>query len=123
MTKMRDHTLELLLSLDGFAHAPSAGYWIKYEVKDVAKTAERPHGIKYSLTLHDPEGQRIFGFDNAHRPKKGKGPAAASRRRQAADHMHRGGRIFAYEFKDALTLLEDFDKGVNAALKRKGVKT
>lgn len=123
MIKTRDHTLDLLLSLDGFVFAPSPGYWIKYEVKEVAKTDERPHGIKYSLTLHDPDGERIFGIDNAHRPQKGGGPAAKSRRPKAADHLHRGGRIYAYEFKDAVTLLEDFDKGVLAALKRKGVET
>jgi len=32
--------------------------------------------------------------------------------------MHRGGRVYTYEFKDAETLLADFDKGVNAVLKR-----
>ena len=122
MTEKRDHTLDLLLSLDGLVHAPGPGYWIKYEVKSVVETAERPHGIKYSLTLHDPDGERIFGIDNAHRPQKGRGPAAKSRRPKAADHLHRSGKIYAYEFKDAVTLLEDFDKGVLATLKRKGVK-
>jgi len=84
---------------------------------------ELPNGIKYSLTLHDPQGERIFGIDNAHRPKKQRGPAAKSKRAKAADHLHRGGRVYAYEFKDAETLLADFDKGVNAALKGKGVKS
>jgi len=88
----------------------------------VEKTPERPHGIKYSLTLHDRQGERIFGIDNAHRPKKRGDPAAKSTQPKAADHLHRGGRVYAYEFKDAETLLADFDKGVNAALKRKGVK-
>jgi len=36
--------------------------------------------------------------------------------------MHRGGRVYPYVFKDANTLLDDFDKGVNAALKRQGAK-
>ena len=31
-------------------------------------------------------------------------------------------KTYTKEFKDAETLLADFDKGVNAALKRKGVK-
>ena len=122
MMKKRDHTLDLLLDLDGLVHAPSPGYWIKYEAKTVPKTDATPHGIKYSLTLHGPDGERIFGIDNAHRPEKGRGPAAKSKRPKAADHMHRGGKVFAYEFKDAETLLVDFDKGVLAALKRKGVK-
>lgn len=122
MTKKRDHSFELLIDLDGLHFVQQGGYWIKYEVSAVEKTSMRPHGIKYSLTLHDTQGERIFGIDNAHRPKKRGGPAARSTRPMAADHLHRGGRVYTYEFKDAETLLFDFDKGVNAALKRKGVK-
>lgn len=122
MTKNCDYSLELLIDLNGLSFAQEGGYWIKYEVSAVKKTPEKPHGIKYSLTLHDPQGERIFGIDNAHPPKKRRGPAAKCRRPEAADHFHRGGRVFTYEFKDAETLLADFDKGVNAALKRKGVK-
>ena len=122
MKKKRDHSLELLLDLDGLNFAQEGGYWIKYEVSAVENTAERPHGIKYSLTLHDPQGERIFGIDNAHRPKKRRGPAARSTRPKAADHMHRGGREYTYEFEGAETLLVDFDKGVNAALKMRGIK-
>ena len=122
MRKKRDHSLELLLDLDGLHFAQEGGFWIKYEVSTVKTTVERPHGIKYSLTLHDPQGQRIFGIDNAHRPKKRGGPAARSSRPRAADHMHRGGRVYPYVFKDAKTLLADFDMGVNAALKRQGAK-
>lgn len=122
MTKKRDHSLELLLDLDGLNFAQEGGYWIKYEVSVVEKTAERPLGIKYSLTLHDPQGKRIFGIDNAHRLKKRRGPAARSTRPKAADHLHRGGREYTYEFKGAETLLVDFDKGVNAVLRRQGIK-
>ena len=122
MIRNRDHSLELLLDLDGLHFAQEGGYWIKYEVSGVEKTAERPHGIKYSLTLHDTKGERIFGIDNAHRPKKRRGPAARLTRPTAVDHLHRGGRVYTYEFKDAETLLVDFDKGVNAALKRQGIK-
>ena len=53
MTNKRDHSLELLLDLDGLNFAQEGGYWMKYEVSTVEKTAERQHGIKYSLTLHD----------------------------------------------------------------------
>jgi hypothetical protein len=122
MLKKRDHSLELLLDLDGLNFAQEGGFWIKYEVSAVEKTSERPHGIKYSLTLHDPQGKRIFGIDNAHRPKKRRGPAAKSTRPKAADHMHRDRREYIYEFDGAETLLVDFDKGVNAALKRQGIK-
>ncbi len=122
MTKKCDYALELLINLDGLNFIQEGGYWIKYEVSAVEKTPERPHGIKYSLTLHDPQAERIFGIDNVHRPRKQGGPAAKSMRPKAADHLHRGGRVYTYEFKDAKTLLADFDKGVIAALKRKGVK-
>jgi hypothetical protein len=122
MVRKRDHSLELLIDLDGLSFAQDGGYWIKYEVSAVKETPGRPHGIKYSLTLHDRQGERIFGIDNAHRPKKRGGPAAKSTRPKAADHLHRGRRVFTYEFEDAETLLVDFDEGVNAALKRKGVK-
>jgi len=122
MIKKRDHSLELLLDLDGLKFAQEGGYWIKYEVSAVEKTSERPHGIKYSLTLHDPRGKRIFGIDNAHRPKRRRGPAARSTRPKAADHTHKGGRAYTYEFKGAETLLVDFDKGVCAALKKQGIE-
>ena len=122
MMKKRDHSLELLLDLDGLNFAQEGGFWIKYEVSAVEKTSERPNGIKYSLTLHDPQGKRIFGIDNAHRPKKRRGPATKSTRPKAADHMHRDRRANTYEFDGAETLSVDFDKGVNAALKRQGIK-
>ena len=122
MAEIRDHSLDLLLDLDGLNFAQEGGYWIKYEVSTAEKTAERPHGIKYSLTLHDPQGTRIFGIDNAHRPRKRRSPAARSTRPKAVDHLHRGGRAYTYKFEDAETLLVDFDKGVNAALKRQGIK-
>jgi len=75
-----DHALELLLDLNGFAYATDGGYWLKYDVKKVRKTVEKPHGMKYSLTLHDPNGNRVFGIDNAHRPETPKNPAGKSRR-------------------------------------------
>ncbi len=46
-----------------------------------------------------------------------------SRRPLVADHMHKGSRMVSYEYKDAETLLKDFDTGVNATLKKEGVET
>ena len=60
MTKKRDHSLELLMDLDGLNFSQEGGYWVKYEVSTVEKTPERPHGIKYSLTLHDPQRSTHF---------------------------------------------------------------
>lgn len=122
MARKTDHALKLLLDLDGFAYATDGGYWLKYEVKKVQKTIEKPHGIKYSLTLHHPNGKRIFGIDNSHRPEASKNPAGKSRRPLVADHMHKGNRLVPYKFKDAEKLLEDFDAGINATLKKEGVK-
>jgi hypothetical protein len=42
------------------------GYWVKIEAWRVEATAEVPHGIRYALTLHEPYGKRILGYDNAH---------------------------------------------------------
>ena len=57
---------EYELAFDGAEYLFEAGYWVKIEVKRTAPTAQRPHGLSYSLTLHDPEGVRLLGFDNAH---------------------------------------------------------
>lgn len=75
---MADHELEFLLSLDGYEFRFVSGYRVKFAVRKIAASAGRPHGIKYSLTPHDPKGRRICGIDNAHR---------AGRRREF-DHRH-----------------------------------
>ena len=116
-----DHTLQLLMDLDGLNYVYFGGYWIRYAVSEAAVSRERPHGIKYSLTLHDPHGNRIFGIDNAHAPRTRNGPAGKPARTRAADHMHRGGRTYRYRFVDAETLLADLDKGVIATLKKRGL--
>ena len=76
-----EHTLEFLLAFDGRMHWYEDSYFAKFEIKRVPPTAERPHGLRYSLTLHGPGGQRLIGFDNAHvaasGPRFGKRPAAA----------------------------------------------
>ena len=62
--------LEYLLGLDGHIEVQNnAGYWVKMEVASVPVTADRPHGIRYSLTLHAPDNTRLIGFDNAHSVK------------------------------------------------------
>lgn len=61
-----DHALEFLLGFDGRVHHLEEGYWLKFEIKRVAATGERPHGLSYSFTLHAPDGTRLVGYDNAH---------------------------------------------------------
>jgi hypothetical protein len=67
-----DHGLEFLLAFDGRIHHLEKGYWIKFEITRVDVSAERPHGLSYSFTLHAPDGKRLVGFDNAHDvPRRG----------------------------------------------------
>ncbi len=47
------------------------GYRVKIDARRVAPNAQIPHGIRYSLTLHDRYNRRVPGFDNAHATKPG----------------------------------------------------
>jgi len=49
----------VLLSLDGFEFQFGHGYRVKIEAGRVAPTIGRPQGVKYSLTLHDPDGRQV----------------------------------------------------------------
>ncbi len=82
------------------------GYWAKIEAKVVEPNDKIPHGIRYSLTLHDRCNRRILGYDNAHgiRPKKKKFGA----KKIEWDHKHNKDSIKSYEFENAGQLLEDF---------------
>ena len=93
-----DHTLDFLLDLDGIEYAIGArGHWVRFVVKQVPASPGRPHGLVYSLTLHDPQGHRLVGFDIAHGQREGSGPGV--RRPQTLDHRHRLRRIRPYEFE------------------------
>ena len=59
----QDRTLENLLVLDGdVLFLDDQGHWAKFEVRRVEASPERPHGIEYSLTLHDAGNHRLAGF-------------------------------------------------------------
>jgi len=69
-----DTGLATLLDLDGSIIAQEHGCWVKIEAWAVPASREMPHGIRYSLTLHDRHGKRMLGYDNAHAlkpPRKG----------------------------------------------------
>jgi uncharacterized protein DUF6516 len=112
-----------LLLLDGevFFIDPYGEYYVKFAVKSVAPSPERPHGLSYSLTLHDKTGERLVGFDNAHPVLRQGG--LGRRRGRARDHPHRLRTVRPYDYRDAATLLADFWSQVDAVLKEKGVKT
>ena len=64
---MHDHAgLQNLLDLAGSVIDQGDGYWLKIEAWSVEPSKEMPHGIRYALTLHEPYGKRILGYDNAH---------------------------------------------------------
>lgn len=58
--------LENLLNLDGEIFPMENGYWTKFETYRVEPNENIPHGICYSLSLHDRNKARVIGFDNAH---------------------------------------------------------
>ncbi len=118
----RDLGLEMLLLLDGenFVVEANGSCWVKFVAIRVPPTLERPQGINYSLTLHDDEGARLLGFDNAHPIREGTGPGAQTRIEY--DHKHAGERIRFYQYSDAVTLLEDFWAEVEAVLQRRSTQ-
>ena len=61
----------------------------------VVQTVHRPHGIRYSFTLHDTDGTRLLGFDNAH----------GVSRALPHDHRHRFGDQRSVRC-DAVAILE-----------------
>ena len=108
--------LDNLLMLDGETFTLENGYWVKFEARRVDVSAEIPHGVKYSLTLHDKSNQRVIGYDNAHsfKPRKGKYGA----KKETWDHLHRKMEVFLYEFSSALQLIEDFWASVEAYIRQ-----
>jgi hypothetical protein len=89
------------------------GWSLRFRIVTTPITPVRPFGIRYALTLHDVDGTRLLGFDNAH------GVA----RTLAYDHRHRFRRVaelVAYDFRDADTLLCDFFAAVEQACRQEG---
>ena len=62
----------------GYEFDFARGYRVRFAARRIKPTKGRPYGVKYSLTLHDPAGRRIYGIDNAHAP----------RRQAVFDHHH-----------------------------------
>lgn len=115
----RDTALDTLLDLDGQIIDQGAGYWLKFEARLVDPTPHIPHGIRYALTLHEPYGKRIMGYDNAHAIKPPKKFKYAGRI-LAYDHKHRhsSDKGLPYEFIDVQQLINDFFMDVDQVLEQ-----
>jgi hypothetical protein len=111
----RDTGLDALLDLHSqiMVVDEKAGYWVKFVVRRVPPSDDKPHGLDYSLTLHDATGERLVGFDNAHPVKGSKG--------RLRDHRHRFKTVKPYAYRNAAALLEDFWSEVDMVLKEKGI--
>ena len=105
-----DATLEMLLQLHGEVFPMDDGFWTKFEAYRVEPDEHIPHGVRYSLTLHDRTNRRVLGFDNAHgfRPARKRDGA----RKTAWDHKHERETVVPYEFETAGQLLVDFWEAV-----------
>lgn len=91
---MTDEAMRRLLDYDRRRYWLANGWSIRFRIVETEVTARRPHGIKYAFTLHDVDGARLLGFDNAH----------GVPRAQAYDHRHRFLRpaeLLPYEFRRA----------------------
>jgi len=109
-----DEAMQRLLDYDRRLYWLGNGWSIRFRVAQSAITEARPHGIKYSLTLHDVDGLRLLGYDNAH----------GIPRSQAYDHRHRFRRtqdLVAYDFRGADELICDFFDAVERACAEEGI--
>lgn len=96
--------------LDGEVFPLDNGCWVKFEAKRVKPNSAIPHGVKYSLTLHDKRNHRVIGYDNAHSFKPTQKYGA---KKESYDHIHKKMDIVSYEFESAAQLMEDFWKSVD----------
>jgi Family of unknown function (DUF6516) len=114
----RDSGIDTLLDLHDQVIDQGNGYWVRIEALQVDPTPEIPHGIRYSLTLHEPYGKRLLGYDNAHAAKPPRKFKYVGRI-MAYDHKHRhsSDKGVPFEFQDAYQLLSDFFSDVDRVLR------
>jgi hypothetical protein len=108
-----DEPMQRLLEYDRRRYWLVNGWSIRFRAATQLSEV-RPHGIKYSFTLHDVDGTRLLGYYNAH----GVGRALAY------DHRHRFRRTkesVPYEFRGADELICDFFAAVERACETEGI--
>jgi len=115
-----DPGLDRLLDLAGFKAEVGGGYWVKIDARRVAPDSRRPHGVSYTLTLHEPSGRRVFGIDNAHTVRTTRGPAGRTSR--TLDHLHSGETVRPYNYGNAEKLMDDFWSEVEAILRKEEIE-
>ena len=108
---LKDLGLSVLLGLDGEIFPMDNGYWTKIDAKMVKQSEGIPHGVRYSLTLHDKSNSRVLGYDNAHRFNTGR--KGFKTLVMEWDHIHEGSRVRWYKFESTGQLMEDFWNDVN----------
>ena len=106
-----------LLDLHGQVIDQENGYQVKIDAWEVDTSRDIPHGVRYSLSLHDQGGKRILGYDNAHAVKPPKKFKYAGQR-LPFDHKHRhcADKGTPYQFASAYQLLADFFREVDPVL-------
>ena len=104
-----ENCLDVLLDMHGTEVHREDGYCYRIQAWKVRPTKEIPHGIRYSLTLHDQYNTRVLGFDNAHAIKPSKKGKIAGKR-VVYDHLHRTphDKGVPYEFDSPAKLIQDF---------------
>lgn len=115
--------INTLLDLDGVIIEQLGGCWTKFDVRRISQPTEAiPHGIRYSLTLHDRFGERLMGFDNAHAIKSRKRGKYQGRKTYDHRHRHSTDKGIPYEFVDGHQLLKDFWLEVDITLRALGLE-
>jgi hypothetical protein len=112
---VRDDAFERLLEYHGIRYYLANAWYVRFRIRRVEVSEARPHGIRYSFTLHDDLNERLLGFDNAH----------GVPRQVAHDHHHtfrRTKQIFGYAFVNADKLLSDFMTPAGDACQRENVE-
>ena len=113
-------SLRALLELDDIEYGITGGFWVKFSVVEVEFNKHRPHGIKYSLTMHNKYGTRLVGYDNGHLADVKRKKFSA--KRVEWDHKHNRNIISDYDFINAGQLIEDFWNHVDRVLTEEGVE-
>ena len=90
---------------------------MKFEVQRVQPSPERPHGVQYSLTLHDSANRRLVGSITRTQLRHVRLGAG-----QSLDHRHRLGIAKPYRYRGATQLIDNFWEMVDQVLKERGAK-